>query len=321
MKLWPNVLKMLQAVNSTTHSPVLAYITHERVKEVESFPQSGSAGQFVQGCLRDLSERAKKCAANIGDIDCQMDFKDRFAELLMFVRLSEKCSIEKVSETTTKTPDFRVHNFGSLFIEFKALSFVDGAYNYHNSMLEALDNKIEMEAKLQAGARVAITTQAIQPFLKSSREKDYDPQSITMAVEALIEKIAQNIKPGQLGHGPTLLLVDLEQFPLPGKDNELLEKESYSVSSDEWHSGVLWHVAFGRTGMPLKKMVDFKGLDISDKLLAVDGVLWKYPQLAGLMASCRDRFLGLALRRKSNINIIQFLEQVCSDTAFESAHS
>ncbi|HUB66206.1 MAG TPA: hypothetical protein VL981_01820 [Candidatus Methylacidiphilales bacterium] len=321
MKLWASLVKMLQSVNSTTHSPVLAYITRERVKEIESFPQNGNTGQFVRSCIRDIKEKAEKCATRIDDIDLQMALKDRFAELLMFVRLSGKCSIEKVPETTKKTPDFRVHGYGSLFIEFKALSFVDGAFNYRNAMLEALDNKIEMESKVKAGARVAVTAQTIQPFLKSGREKRYDPRSISMAVEALIDKIVQNIKPEQLTHGPTLLLVDLEQFALPARNNELLARELFSVVSDEWHSGVLWHVAFGRAGMQLKKMVDFKGLDTSDKPLERDGVLWKYPRLQGLIVSYRDRFLGLALRRKSNINIIQFVEQICSDSVFESEQS
>lgn len=135
----------------------------------------------------------------------------------------------------------------------------------------------------------------------------------SLVAEALIEKVVQNVKPEQFECGTTILLIDLDLFVLPARENELLEREVVSVPMDHVHSGVLWHAAFGTIGMPMKRMAEFEGRPTVDRPLGWDGILRRFGYVRGLIVHYGDRFLGLAIRRKDTLKAIEFIERVCDD--------
>lgn len=83
-------------------------------------------------------------------------------------------------------------------------------------------------------------------------------------------------------------------------------------------SGELWHLAFGAVGMPMKRVVDFEGLNAKDGLLAREGVLRKHDFIAGLAIHHEGKFWGAALRCHQNINAVEFLQDLCEEVAIET---
>jgi hypothetical protein len=315
IKLWEHLLPLHQAVSNYGNHATLLYLSRENAKLVDEFSGTAEAVSHVRSEVKNLNKICDECVSNISNDQRLMDLKDAFSELLMFVKLSSKCVVEKIPETSTKTPDFKIsHRGNGMFVELKALNMSGGLSKYKSIMTDALDGKIKQEKHIQNGSRSAMTEQVIMPYLKPGC--DYDAQSTSMVVEILNQKVQQNIKPDQFSAGTTGLLIDFsEQLLLHGRPSDNLEKEFADPPDMIPQSGELWHLAFGDRDVPMKKCVSFAGEYDQDQPLQSDGILKKHPFIAGLIFHIDGEFWGAAIRRRENIQFIQFMEDLCKKVA------
>jgi hypothetical protein len=232
------------------------------------------------------------------DIQSQalIDLKNLYYEVYIYSRLNSLFSIEKVSETSTKSPDFKIRfNDSDVFIEVKSLNMSD-TINNHNSILEdGLNKKIDLQSQLDDGKDIAIVEQVYKPFKPEQH-----------IVETIIEKINQNVKPSQFGHGDTLLLVDMPQLSIPHPDTAIYKTYPLPQFTDKKVSGVLWHIAFHQLDDNFFEINDRE--EINQLPLNVEGILVSHPYIQGLIFHIDELFYGLI---KSDSNMSELVQYLC----------
>ena len=308
-----------QALSSVTHNHALSYLSKDNIAMIDSFTGDAIATETVQKRIEGIRYWADRCKADIDKVGNFVVLKEKFSELLMFTKLARRYQTEAIPEKATPTPDFRVRfKTLELFVEMKSLNLLDPDVNHRTIMSDALERKIETERQLKQGRRVAMSDFVIQPY---RRGDDYKPDSTTAVVEALIEKVDQNIGKDQFGFGPTILLLDFSgQLLLHGSPSGNLNREFVCDAENVPvpQSGELWHLAFGAVGMPMKRVIDFEGLDEKDAPLSREGILRKHDFIAGLAVHHEGKFWGAALRCRQNINAVEFLQDLCEEVAIET---
>jgi hypothetical protein len=319
MNLWNTLLPLHQALSPVTHNHALSYLGKETIELIDSFAGDAAATETVQKRIEEIREWADRCLAQIDNVNNFVVLKEKFSELLMFTKLARRYATEAIPERATPTPDFRVQfKTLELFVEMKSLNLLKPEVNLRTIMNDALESKIETERQIKQGRRVAMSAFVIQPY---RRGDDYKPDSTTAVVEALIEKVDQNIGKDQFGFGPTILLLDFSnQLLLHGSPSGNLKREFVCDAENVPvpQSGELWHLAFGAVGMPMKRVVDFEGFDEKDAPLNREGILRKHDFIAGLAVHHEGKFWGAALRCRQNINAVAFLEDLCEEVAVET---
>ena len=306
-----------QTLSPVTYNHALSYLSKENVRIIDLFEGNATAARVVKERIKKIHKWVGRCLADIDDVSNFVALKEDFSELLMFVKLAEQYSIESIPRESKPTPDFRVRfHRQELFLEMKALNILDTEANHKAIMQAALQCKIEVERQRKEGRQVASSLFVIQPY----RTINYDPDSTTAVVETLIEKVDQNIDEEQFTRGITLLLLDFsEQLQLHGSAGDNLSYEFATGPDYVPQSGELWHLAFGRTGAQMKRVVDFRGQNHLDRPLTRNGVLRKYDFVAGLIVHYANEFWGAAFRRRNNVAAVRFLEEFCTECAIENA--
>ncbi|BBO04470.1 hypothetical protein SG09_38200 [Bradyrhizobium ottawaense] len=202
---------------------------------------------------------------------------------LMRERAGGRLRISKISETSQAGPDFQceldteMNGEGrtlSFFIEVKSLDIVDAPQRLPEMLDESMDAQIELDRQIEEGQQVAIAAGEISPHRRYGGDAGYDPKSVRLAIENLIQKAAGNFKNAQFGRGPTFALANLLRLPLPGQKAGTLAPFYY----DPWMggacvSGVLWHFAFGEVDAPIHRSPDFEEAGTIDGKLGRAGVL------------------------------------------------
>jgi hypothetical protein len=295
----------------------LFYLRKENVDLVDSFTGDEAARHVVQDRIEELAKIIDRCRHNIDDVKSFMSLKEKFSELLMFVKLANRYPTRPIPTTNAPTPDFCVtFRMRELFVEVKSLNLLNSEANLHAIMEESLASKILIEEQVEAGKRMATAVHVIQPYFNGNEHKR---DSTTFVVEALIDKVEQNLGVGQFRFGSTLLLIDFsEQLLVHGSARDNLMREFASESVPIPQSGELWHLAFGVAGMPMKRVVEFEGLDNTDTPLGRNGVLREHPFISALVVHYAGVFWGAAIRRRDNIQAIDFLEDLCEGIAIET---
>jgi len=319
MNLWKTLLPLHQALAPVTHNHALAYLRKENTQIIDSFVGDRAATEIVQNRIEEIREWVVRCLGDIDNVKNFVALKEKFSELLMFTKLARRYPTQAIRKTPTPTPDFRV-TFRTLefFVEMKSLNLINAEGNHRSIMNDALGSKIEMERQVKEGKRFASSFFVIQPY---RRGNNYDPDSTSAVVEALIEKVDQNISRDQFTFGPTILLLDFsDQLLLHGSPSGNLQREFVCNAENVPvpQSGELWHLAFGTVGMPMKRVIDFEGLDETDAPLNREGILRKHNFIAGLAVHHEGKFWGTALRRRENINAVEFLQDLCEEVAIET---
>ena len=310
-KLWDHLLPLHQAVNGYGFSAALLYLSEENAEVIDSFTGSLQATAKIREESAKLQKLCDECVRDITNYQKLIDLKDAFSEVMMLAKLLSNCDAEKIPESSKKTPDFKVtFNGKEMFVELKALNMSDGVWKHKAIMEESFAGKITQEDVIRGGARIAITEQEVMPYLKSG--SSYDGQSTSMVVETLNQKVEQNLKPDQFTAGVTGLLLDFSgQLLLHGRPSDNLEEHFAEPPDMVPQSGELWHLAFGKHGVPMMKCVGFAGEDNVDLPLQSEGILRKHSFIAGLIFHIDDEFWGAAIRRRDNIHFIQFMERLC----------
>ncbi|WLA64929.1 hypothetical protein [Bradyrhizobium diazoefficiens] len=212
---------------------------------------------------------------------------DIYSEALLCRLLRERgrgrLRIRKIPETAQAGPDFECEldtemngepRTLSFFIEVKSLDVVDAPQRLPEILDEGMDVQIDLEEQLDQGRRIAIAEGEVAPHRRYGRDPGYDPKSVRLAIENLIQKAAGNFKNTQFQRGPTFALANLLRLPLPGQGAGALAPFYY----DDWMggscvSGALWNFAFGEVGAPIHRAPDFEGAGTVDGTLRRAGVL------------------------------------------------
>jgi hypothetical protein len=282
--LHDRILELKQELSTITNNPVMDAFNLEECKYLDS---QYSADTFIRSkvdsCLNYLRNLK---------IDFNPSYKsayEEFNEAMVYVDFSKKYATTRIPEAKTPTPDFRLTDNGEfpfdVYVEVKALSFLDGNLNYIEAQKSSLEANIAIEEQINDGKQIAFGETIISPFLKRNKLP-----STKDLIEIYIDKITNNIKSGQFALGDTILLVDIKQLLVGSHWDEsgiALYQESQMKSIV---SGVLWHVAFGQTGDMIYKPIEFEGKPNIDSQLTKNGILVDNNFIKGLVFATYKNF-------------------------------
>lgn len=321
MSLESVFLQLKQRTNSITFNPLLNSFEQFSLKKIDD---EAVNDPFVSTKRKRILELVK---------DLTIDFNpklksafDEYSEALAYLLLRTKfLNVERILEAATETPDFKiavessVHGRNGLqfvYAELKTLSYAFGNLNYKNAMNQGIQSSIEIEKQLRKGNKIAFGESVVQPWYNPN--KKYDPFSTKYIIEALNEKIDQNIKEGQYLLGETILLIDLRQMILPNTYLQGGVPFHLSVRGDCVVSGVQWHVAFGKLGHDVFCPIEFEGKENIEGVLERRGLLWTYPFIKAVcfieQPSSEDKtatVLGLHRSDMVSENVATFLHRFC----------
>lgn len=312
------LLKLKQEINSVGSSFPMLYIKLDFVEKMELEAEQNSA---FQEALSQIGQLADKALKNIENYNSLTEIKNIYSEAYILSKLQSLLNIQKIPETNSKTPDYKVKFRDSdIYIELKSLNMLGGTLKHKDIMNDSLDSKITAEEQIKKGAKVGFGEQEIQHYL--SHNKKYDPRSTRLVIESLIDKINQNIKEEQYSLGDTILLVDLsDQLPLLSRPSEAIQEKYFDDIGNTKVSGELWNVAFGKLGDQILKPAEFEGADNLDGELEKEGILTCHPYIKGLIFHASEEFYSVAELTESNLNVTSCLEYLSKEHVFKTKYN
>jgi hypothetical protein len=311
VQLWKYLLPVHQSISTYGTSALIMYCTKNRAQELEEKAKSNST---VADYINKIKELSSSMTNKIEDYSIAIDLKNLFSEALMYVRLSELGSIEKIPESDYKSPDFKfTTSKNSIFIENKALNMSGGNVIHNDIMQDGFKNKLELEKKLKSKKQAVIKEQVVQPYIYSSNEK-YDKFSTRLVTETLINKVSQNLKKDQFNHGQTILLIDFSgQLLLHDSASDHSKKTFINQDTHSEVSGELWYLAFGKKDDQMFKHIEFEGLSNDDGKLQTSGLLNSHDYIKGIIVHYEDTFWGFVLNKNGSRDINECLNLICKN--------
>lgn len=308
--LHDRILKLKQETSTITNNPVLDVFNLEECTYLDcQYATDNFIKDKVDKCLRYLDNL---------QIDFNPNYKsayEEYNEAVIYVDLLKKYQTKRVPESSTPTPDFKVKNSGQfpfeIYVEVKALSFLDGNLNYKEAQKSSLEANISIEKQLQDCKKIAFGETIISPFLK----RDKIPSTREL-IEIYIDKISNNIKSDQYNLGDTILLIDIKQLLLGSHWDEsgiALYQEGLMKSIA---SGVLWNTAFGQVGEMIYKPIEFEGKPNTDSHLTKNGILIDHSYIKGLIFATYKNFherkyLGFLRYEEQDGQVANFISLFC----------
>lgn len=313
------VCKLIQEINSVGSSFPMLYVKSDFIEKMEL--ESDSIPMFKE-TLESINKLVEKALKSIEDYNTIVQIKNLYSEAYIFSKLRSLVAIKKIQEKKSKTPDYVIRFRGKdIFIELKSLNMLEGTIKHKRIMEESLDSKIAAENQIHNGSKVGFGEQEIQPYL-TQNNKEYDPRSVRLVIESLIDKINQNIKTEQYSSGDTVLLVDLsDQLPLISKPLEAIQKRYHEKLGDTFVNGELWNVAFGKLNDEILRPAEFKGANNLDGKLKKEGILISHPYIKGLIFHIDECFYSLAEITRDNMNIINFFQYLSKSHSFKNCQN
>lgn len=313
VSLYEKILRIKQNISDYGSSHLIMDLDLNFIDKMEF--DSNDDRDFKEAVLA-IDVLATKVVKDIEDYGSLMEITNLYAEAYILSKLRSMLSIKKIPETSSKTPDFKVKfRDGDLYIELKSLNMFEGGLKHKKIMHDGLDRKIDIENQISKGEQVGFAEQEIQPYKVDN--KDYDPRSPRMVIEALIDKISQNIKADQYALGDTILLVDLSsQLPILSLPYQSIQTKFFDVDLNAHVSGELWSVAFGKVGDDIFRSPDFPGAHNSDGRLQKQGVLISHPYIKGIIYHVNGEFFSVAEITESNARIRKLMDYVSKNSNF-----
>jgi hypothetical protein len=225
-----------------------------------------------------VTQLVTKLASKVGQLDviAYSQFFEIYGEAvtLQFLRSRAGLKTERVPEAREGRPDFRceLESGRAFHIEVKSLDAVGGEFRQREMMEDALDVKIDLEAQLNSGKGVALTTTEVAPYKGVGATAGYDWRSLITVVDTLRNKCRQAFKSSQFTLGPTFALALLDRLILPGGAHALAPYYYEPIHSGACISGVLWHASYGKIGTPIFRICEFEGKPTLEGHLASDGL-------------------------------------------------
>lgn len=308
--LYERILKLKQETSSITNNPVMDAFNLDECKYLDSLYSTDTfVKSKIDSCLGHLKNLT---------IDFNPKYKsayEEYNEAIIYTDLIKKYQTERVPETTTPTPDFKVTYNGDfpfeIYIEVKALSFLDGNLNYIEAQKSGLESAISTEKQLKEGKKIAFGETIISPFLKRNKLP-----STRELIEIYIDKITNNIKAGQYNSGDTVLLIDIKQLLLGSHWDESGVAFYQEGLTKSIVSGVLWNTAFGRAGEMIYKPIEFEGKPNVDSPLTKNGILVDHSYIKGLVFATYKNFqerkyLGFFRYDQQDEQVANFISLFC----------
>ncbi len=255
---------------------------------------------------------------------------DMFVECSIYLELKQKgVKVARVPEAPEESkPDFHVTDAEDLYFEAKALGWARGRENYDSAMDSGMAAQIDIQEQIESGKTVASAISEIAPLGYSEASFDCPPKYF---IEAVVNKLRQNIKAKQFALGPTFLICDLTSLLHPSNPVEssvaaYREQQYCSICSGE-----LWNIAFGTVGAPVFRQIEFEGKENICGALSVDGILIENEFVKGILFRTRslgDEIQYVALIRSADFDaygnlltkICNFVNDERNSCAFELEH-
>lgn len=276
--LTDSFLLVQQNFNKVSSSNLLSFLDREFVFNIEN-----SEDIFLKAKKKKIYDAVNKI---LSDFDKNKDQDDTifeaYHEALFYSYLKAKLPVEAIGTGSNKTPDFKVYLYGcEYYFEYKALKMLGGKFTYKNIADEAAEIAKNPHSEYHEGMKITTTAQVIQPHNK--HKGDYNPRSVKMVIENLIDKATQNIKEGQFSLGPTVLVLDLNsQLSMFDNIQKEITKE-YRGDCGESISGVLHHVAAGSIGDKIYCHIEFEGQRQIIETLDKQGILREFPFIKAVL--------------------------------------
>jgi hypothetical protein len=238
----------------------------------------------VDGFVRAMLARLAGAGAFVDQTAWRQTF-EVYSEALAYRLLrdagKDRIKVERIPETKDPTPDFRCTLMTEeaprvFYVEVKTLDIVHADQRHPEMLDEGMLARDQAEKQVAAGNRVGMGLGVIAPYRKFKKDPDYDPRSVRMTVERLIEKCRQSFKSSQFGLGPTFALANLLRMPLHDHGDRPLAPFAYT--NEPGHggacvSGALWNICFGEIGDPIHRWPEFEGAGTIDGRLQREGLL------------------------------------------------
>jgi hypothetical protein len=290
--------RILKLKQDTFYSPILSSLKREFIEKIELEAKNAKTKQDNNSFFKDSYEKmlthVEKCEKSIQS-DSFPSLKDLYYEVYIYSKLNSLVLTEKVPETSTSTPDFKIRfNNSDIFIEVKSLNMFDTISNHNSILQDGLNKKIDLQSQLDDGKDIAIVQQVYKP---------YKPEQ--HIVKTIVKKINQNVKRSQFEHGDTILLVDMSQLPISHPDTAIYKTYPLLQFNKEV-SGFLWHIAFHQLHDDFFEINDRE--EINQLTLNLEGVLISHPYIKGLIFHIDELFYGFI---KSDSNMSELVQYLC----------
>lgn len=277
MNLHNRILELKQVHHKYGHNGLLFAFSLDLCKEIDN---AASTDQFCKKTIGNVLKLLENY--DVGYEEKLKSAYEVYAECAIYLEINTKgLGTEKIPEGKESKPDFKVSLDGvTVYFEAKVLGWASGGIQHNDAIEEGLNAQIDIEKQIKDGKQIATGISEISPLgtTKDSLEK---PEKYF--IEAISSKLSQNVKPSQLGMGPTFLICDLSSLKLPSEPY----KSSIIVYNDDnnhcFSSGELWHIAFGEYGDRILNVIEFEGKPNVSGRLERDGVLIEHKDLIGVI--------------------------------------
>lgn len=260
-----------QGLSGLTHNASMTEVDGELLRTIDLLAHDDPTYKdFVDQMVAILAK-----AGHAPDIVAYNQFFEIYAEamVLHFLR-GRGIRTSRVAEKTS-APDFRCElaDGRPFYVEVKSLDIVDGVFRHKQIMEAGLEPNIEIERQLREGRRIASAESEVAPYRRAYGDTGYDPYSVKRVIDTLRDKCRGAFKASQFERGPTFALAVADRLILHGWKSALVPYylDEHQDSGD-CVSGVIWHAAFGRVGMPVLRRPEFEGKPSLEGYLDRDGL-------------------------------------------------
>jgi hypothetical protein len=304
-KLYCTILGLKQDISLYSVNPVLDAFNLDDCSKLDS-------EYYSDEFIRKKVDECLKLLNGIG-----LDFNPKFNsayeiynEAVIYFYFKNRFQIQPIKEEKYSTPDFHIklkkNKNDELYLEVKALSYLQGSLNYLAAQKDGLNSRVSTENQLKSGKQITFSEMIISPF-----QKDGSQPTKRELIEIYIEKIKQNIKENQYKFGESILLVDTKQLLLGSRLTDSAVALYQERLCQSIASGLLWHVAFGNIGNMIYQPIEFEGAKNTAGLLEKEGILSEHKFIKGLIFVVYENF-----EIRKNIGFYRYDEQDCIAAEF-----
>lgn len=260
-----------ESLNSTNWV-ALNYYLQSISEVVKAIDRASNSDNVLENYVRDLCDIIKiKNFPLKGQLTNQ--FIQKIGEAHFYLLCKTKgISLSRIPESSKgKTPDFLFTNAGlEVNFEVKTLSVVDGGSGMDKDINNSFKAHLVLDQQIQSKKKVAIAESIVQPFGIRPHIKG----TKTAVIETLLEKVRQNIKPGQFQNPNTFLVLSFCCLgPITNESDVLRPVYPDDYMFPKCISGELWMLAFGRPGMLILGNPEFEGKPCVEGFFDKAGIL------------------------------------------------
>jgi hypothetical protein len=270
-------IRVSQLLSGLTISVPITMMTRD---EVERIVADAAADTTLSSLDRELRAKLKAVTAPEDHVQMAQAY-EAYSEASFYLAMKDRGVVLERTPGTgghkAKRPDFRYsHGAGELYFEVKALEIAEPLRRHKEIGHEALEAAAELDGR------------ARQPgihFGKPLEISGHLPNAGSVArIDDTIQKISNNIKPGQIEYGPTVLVVVLGRLSSIAQGPSGLLPVFFHARPPEEScvSGELWQIALGLPGEQILSLPEFDGKSNLAGHQTRVGILRQFPTLMAI---------------------------------------